>query len=118
MGKRQIKMNVGLTYDTHPDTIRTIVKAVETYLDQSPLIDQSFKVVNFNDFSESSLDIFIYCYSTSAVWAEYLKTRETVHLDIMDIVHRNGASFAFPSRSLYLENGPWKTGDSPFLTNS
>jgi MscS family membrane protein len=33
-----------------------------------------------------------------------LKIREDINLKIIDIVEKNGSSFAFPSQSIYFEN--------------
>ena len=37
---------------------------------------------------------------------EYRAVKEDVNLRIMDIMAGEGASFAFPSRSIYIENAP------------
>jgi len=63
-------------------------------------------MVYFTDFGDSSLNIFIYCFTNTAVWSEYLAIREDVNLKIMEIIEKNGASFAFPSRSIYIEQMP------------
>jgi len=48
--------------------------------------------------------LFFYLFTTTAVWEEYLKIREDINLKIIEIVEKNGSSFAFPSQSIYFEN--------------
>lgn len=63
--------------------------------------------VVLDEFGDNSINILIYCFSKSVIWGEYLATKEDVMLKIMEIVERyDDASFAFPSRSLYIESIP------------
>ena len=63
--------------------------------------------VVLDQFSDSSIDILIYCFSKSVVWGEFLAVKEDVMLKIMEIVERyDDASFAFPSQSIYVESIP------------
>ncbi|WP_169975713.1 MULTISPECIES: mechanosensitive ion channel family protein [unclassified Campylobacter] len=60
--------------------------------------------VAVDNLSDSSIDILVYCFSKTIVWGEFLSVKEDVILKIMNIVEKNGLSFAFPSQSLYIEN--------------
>ncbi|HKL25151.1 MAG TPA: mechanosensitive ion channel family protein [Desulfuromonadales bacterium] len=102
MPKRRIKLNVGVTYATRPEQMREAVRRIRAMLREHPAIDQEFFLVNFTDFGASSLDIMVYCFTTSTVWAEYLDAREDVNLKIMDILAELGLEIAFPSRTVYL----------------
>jgi MscS family membrane protein len=104
MGKRRIKMNVGLTYETTEAQMRTIVEQIRSMLQGHEEIDQSTLFIHFTDYSESSLDIFCYFFTKTTVWGEYLRVREDVNLKIKKIVEENGSAFAFPSRTVYLES--------------
>ena len=108
-GVRRIKMTIGVTYSTTGDQMRRILEEIRTMLRNHPRIAKDqLLMVYFTDFGDSSLDIFIYCFTDTANWEEYLSIREDVNLRIMEIVERNGASFAFPSRSIYVESLPDK----------
>ncbi|HHD79759.1 MAG TPA: mechanosensitive ion channel, partial [Epsilonproteobacteria bacterium] len=52
---------------------------------------------------DSSLNIFIYTFTSTANWDKHLAIREDVHFQIMQIVENNKSSFAFPSQSIYVE---------------
>lgn len=58
----------------------------------------------FNEFGESSLNIMVYCFSKTTEWEAWLAVQQDVYLKIIDIVQANGADFAFPSQTLYLDN--------------
>lgn len=104
MPKRRIKLTVGVTYETSPEQMRLAVEAIRNLLRTHPAIDQDFFLVNFTEFSASSLDILVYCFTKTTVWGEYLDAREDVCLQIMDILEAHGMEIAFPSRSIYLRN--------------
>ncbi|MDQ7056713.1 MAG: mechanosensitive ion channel family protein [Persephonella sp.] len=106
---RRIKMTIGLVYNTPPDTVRNIVKEIKQMLQEHPGVakDQTL-LVFFDKFSDSSLDIFIYTFTNTANWIEYMAIKEDINLKIMDIVEKNGSSFAFPSQSIYIEKFPGK----------
>jgi len=106
-GVRRIKMSVGLTYDTSSSQLESIVVQIRDMLQNHPRISQKETLlVNFNSFGDSALNIFIYAFSNTAKWDQYLDIREDIHMRIIKIVEDNGSAFAFPSQSIYLETLP------------
>ena len=107
-GIRRIKMRVGLTYSTSRETMQKILNDIKSMLKSHPGIAQdATMLVNFDEMQDSSLSIFIYTFTNTAVWSEYMKIREDVNLKIMQIVEKyEDADFAFPSQSIYVEKIP------------
>jgi MscS family membrane protein len=102
MPKRRIRLTVGVTYDTTPTQMRQAVSRIRNLLQTHPAIDQEFFLVNFTDFGASSLDIMVYCFTTTTIWGEYLDAREDICLKIMDALEELGLEIAFPSTTVYL----------------
>ena len=102
MPKRRIRLTVGVSYDTTPKQMREAVSQIRQLLKTHPAIDQEFFLVNFTDFGASSLDIMVYCFTTTTIWGEYLDAREDVCLKIMDTLEALGLEIAFPSTTVYL----------------
>lgn len=111
MTKRRIKFYLGLTYSTTPSQMKNILKEMRELLQNDPDIDQKTIFVNFTDYNSSSLDLFCYFFTKTTIWGEYLSIRERINLEFMQIVHDNGASFAFPSQSIYIEKNQTKDID-------
>jgi MscS family membrane protein len=106
-GVRRIKMQVGLTYSTTGEQLNNIVKEIRSMLHTHENISQKETLlVNFESFGESALNIFIYTFTNTSNWERYLNIREDIHMKIINIVEANGSSFAFPSRSIYMEQTP------------
>ncbi len=106
-GIRRIKMRIGLVYSTDSQQMQNIVKEIKDMLQAHEDISQNDTLlVNFESFGDSALNIFIYTFTKTANWANYLDIREDIHLKIMKIVEDNKSSFAFPSQSIYVESLP------------
>ena len=106
MKKRRIKMTIGVTYDTGPEKMKAAVDAIRGIIKNREDIHQDFYLVNFDGFGASSLDIFIYCFTKTTVWAEFLETKEAFMLEIMTELHKLGLSFAFPTQTIHVESMP------------
>ena len=106
MDKRRITFNIGLTYDTPRATLEGCARKIEKMLENHPQIDKETIFVRFDAFGPSSLDIFLYFFTKTTNWAEWLAVKEDCNLKIMEIVEGEGAKFAFPSTSLYVESLP------------
>ena len=104
---RRIMMYIGLTYDTPAKSVQNIVKEIRNMLIEHPRIDKNLTLlVYLDEFGDSSLNIFVYTFTDTADWEEYLAIKQDVMFKIMEIVERNGSSFAFPSESIYIEKLP------------
>jgi len=109
MPKRRIKMTIGLTYDAKPKQMREALKRIETILKEDEGVDQDYMLVKFTDFGPSSLDVFLYYFSKSTVWKEYLETRERVNLKIMECLEEMKLEFAFPTQTMHLKGDGLET---------
>ena len=103
MTSRRIKANIGLTYGTTSAQIERIVDRIrELFLESDDFVPEAW-YVNFSGFGDSSLDIMLYCFTNTVVYAEFLEIRQKLFFDIMAIVEEEGSGFAFPSQSIYIE---------------
>lgn len=131
---RRIKMHVTLTYSSSPEKLEKTVNDIREMLLthekianpnlSRPIPPQSFKyqheiiskddleghkntlLVYLDALESFSIDILIYCFSTTVNWQEWLEVKQDVILKIMKIVEANGLEFAFPSQSVYVESLP------------
>jgi MscS family membrane protein len=105
MHNRRIFETIGIRYDD-AGSLRKIVEEVTELLRTHPNIDaDKTLMVNVNAFAPSSLDFFIYCMTTTTVWAEYHEVKQNVLLSILEIIESHGAEVAFPTRTLHVPQG-------------
>lgn len=103
---RRIYWVIGVEYRTTIEQLRTIRDGIEKFILDSGEFAHPPDVPTFvriDKFSDSSIDIMVYCFTKTIVWAEWLKLKEDLALHIKQTVENAGTSFAFPSTSVYLE---------------
>ncbi len=95
---------ITLQYNTTVDQLKTIRNKIEEHINNSEDFDTSIGIaVRVDKFSDSSIDMYVRCFSKTNEWEEWLSVKEKLALEIKQIVEKNGASFAFPSQSIYVE---------------
>jgi len=107
MGKRRVTYHLGLSYFTSREKIRRTVQRIREMLQNHPGVHPETILVYFEGFGESSIDLFLYFFTNTTVWNEYLRVREDCNLKILQILEEEGVELAFPSRTLYVEQMPW-----------
>ncbi len=103
MNKRFVDMTIGLTYDTKTEVIKKCVSDIEEMLKAHDDVDNNRIVVAFSEFADSSLNIRIIYFTCTTVYDEFIYVKQDVNYKIREIVEKNGADFAFPSTSIYME---------------
>ena len=99
-----ISWMITLQYDTTVDQLKTIRNQIEEHINSNEDFDTSIGIaVRVDKFSDSSIDMYVRCFSKTSDWEEWLSVKEKLALEIKQIVEKNGASFAFPSQSIYVE---------------
>ncbi len=111
---RRVWITVGVTYDTTSARMREAVRRIENVLKQNREVNQDFFLVYFTDFGSSSLDIMVYYFTNTTAWADHMRIREEVNLEIMEVLETLGLSIAFPTRTVHLVDDDGKaSGDDP-----
>ena len=99
-----ISWTINLQYDSTINQLKTIRNEIEDYIkkheDYKPELGYAVRV---DSFAESSIDMYIRCFTKTDDWDEWLAVKERLAIQIKQIVEKNGASFAFPSQSIYVE---------------
>ncbi|WP_347552420.1 mechanosensitive ion channel family protein [Pseudalkalibacillus hwajinpoensis] len=106
MGKRQITFHLGVTYDTSSDRLETCINRIERMLRDHEEIHPETIFVSFDEFNQSSLDIFLYFFTNTTTWGDFLNVKQDVNFKIMRILEEENVSFAFPTQTLHVENMP------------
>ena len=110
MYNRRIYETIGIRYQDAA-SMELIVDQVRAMLQSHAEIDLSRTlIVNFVSFGPSSLDFFIYTFTKTTVWVDFHKIKQDVLLQILEIIHANGADVAFPTRTLHVEQAMLEPG--------
>ncbi|QHA90457.1 mechanosensitive ion channel family protein [Bacillus sp. N1-1] len=104
MGKRQITFHLGVTYNTPSERLETCITRIEKMLRDHDEIHPETIFVSFDEFNHSSLDIFLYFFTNTTTWGDFLNVKQDVNFKIMKIMEEEQVSFAFPTQTLHVEN--------------
>ena len=95
---------ITLQYNTTVEQLKKIRDEIEKYITTNKDYKTSIGyAVRVDKFSDSSIDMYIRCFTVTDDWDEWLKVKERLAIEIKQIVEKNNASFAFPSQSIYVE---------------
>ncbi len=132
---RHVRMYLGVGYNATPEKLEQCIKDLREFLYASPLVaheeDTALKYgdyttkyrqnlvcindlegyknacyVALSEFSDSSINIELYFYTKEIGGKDFREARQSLMLEFMRIIEKNGLTFAFPSRSIYIENLP------------
>lgn len=108
MTHRRIKMVIGLEYRTTAKQMEAIVEKLRTFLKEDEDVAQTdvAQMVHLSDFGASSINIDLYYFTKTTDWVTWRDIRNRHIIAFKRIVEEEGAAFAFPSQSLYVETMP------------
>lgn len=119
---RQIRFDIRLKYETTEDQLKNIVKDIKNMLSKHKDIandltelneDSRYKrnlsltkveddkgikktlLVNVDKLNENSIDILVLCFTETTEWEEWLKIKQDIILNIMNIVKKHEAEFYY-----------------------
>ena len=102
MSNRRIHETVGIRYQDI-SSMDAIVTQVTAMLMAHPEIDTNqTMIVNFNKFSASSVDFFVYTFTKTTNWVDFHQIKQDVLLRVAEIVAANSAEIAFPTSTLHI----------------
>ena len=95
---------ITLQYDTTVEQLKKIRNEIEDHINTSEDYNTTIGVaVRVDKFSDSSIDMYVRCFTKSSSWNNWLNVKEKLAIAIKEIVEKNGAAFAFQSQSIYVE---------------
>ena len=107
MSYRRIFWTINLVYSTKASQLDAICKDIEEYINSSDNFTQNPGQENFvkvTELGSSSIDLTILCYMKVISYTEFSQVKQELIFKIMSAVETHGSDFAFPSRSIYIEN--------------
>ena len=107
MSYRRLSWTVNLVYSTSSSQLKEICKEIQDYINSSKDFTENPGQENFVKVAElgsSSIDLTILCYLKVVSYTEFSQIKQDLIFKIMESVKEHGSDFAFPSRSVYIEN--------------
>jgi MscS family membrane protein len=103
MPRRRVNMTLRVSYATATVQLREAVAQLEALLRAHPRVDPEGLQVKFTGFGESSLEVLINYFTVPTAYPEHIAIRQELNLGIMETLEKAGVRFAFPTRTVHLE---------------
>ncbi len=110
---RRYKTFLAVTYDTPPEKIDAFVAGLRKIVDLHPDTRKDVYHIYLNTFGAASLDILFYMFFKVPTWADELRARHEINLEIIALAESLEVRFAFPTQTLHIEDFPEKKGLTP-----
>lgn len=101
--KRLLKVNFGVTYSTDDEKIQKAQELLKNIATEHKEIHNDFTIA-IHDLGDSSINIRFVGYVKTANYFKFLKVRGDFLGKAITAFRQNNIDFAFPSRSVYIEN--------------
>lgn len=110
MQNRRIYETIGVRYQD-AQKMDAIIAGVKDMLLKHDEIDASNTlIVNFNEFADSSLNFFIYCFTKTTDWIKYHEVKQDVLLKVLKIITAENAECAFPTSTIHVADEVFLSG--------
>lgn len=103
MERRRIVFNFGVLYQTPHDKVASIPEIVRDV--SNGLENATLDRAHFQKFGDSSLDFEVVYWVESPDYNVYMDTQQKINLGLLRRFQDEGIDFAYPTRTLYLQNG-------------
>lgn len=100
MGKRKVNFSLTIHYKTSPESIKSCVERTRSLLLNHDEILSDSVAVALESIGAGGLSMMIYFYTKTTDWQEYLKLREKVFFEILNILSEENAELAQPAIAL------------------
>ncbi|HJL95659.1 MAG TPA: mechanosensitive ion channel family protein [SAR86 cluster bacterium] len=107
MRYRRLFWTINLVYSSTAKQLESICKDIQDYINSmdGALVNPGQEnFVKVSELGSSSIDLTILCYLEVVSYTEFSQIKQDLIFKIMEVVESHGSDFAFPSRSIYIEN--------------
>jgi len=103
MKERRVVISFGVTYDTGSEKLAAIPSMVKEIIQSVP--KTRFDRCHFMHYGDSSLDFETVYYFLGPDYNPHMDAQQAILLELYRRFEDSGISFAFPTRTVYIERG-------------
>ncbi len=101
MDRRRVVFKVGVTYQTTNEQLKAAPGLIRGIVEKIP--GTLFDRAHFQAFGDSSLDVEVAYYVLSADYNRYMDIQQEINLALKEAFEQRGIGFAYPTRTLHLQ---------------
>ena len=96
------KFTIGLTYDTPREKIEQLTADLTAMLQAKPDVQPDGVTIALDKFNDYSIDLACRVYITKVNLRDFMQVKNTLNLQILDLMQEEGCEFAFPTTTVDL----------------
>ena len=100
--RRLWKFTIGLTYDTPREKIEQLTADLTAMLQAQPDVQPDGVTIALDKFNDYSIDLACRVYITKVNLRDFMQVKNTLNLQILDLMQEEGCEFAFPTTTVDL----------------
>ncbi len=101
---------INLKYETSSEQLLQVLTEIRKMFREHPKVETETGRVRFTALRDSWYELEVFAYVLETAFETFLEIQEDLLLHIVRIVEETGASFAFPSRTMYVQHDTdWTT---------
>ncbi|MCP5322709.1 MAG: mechanosensitive ion channel family protein [Candidatus Paracaedibacteraceae bacterium] len=113
----EINVQVPISYKATPRQLESIVMRYRDWLGNNPDIEsdpqKAIMAVRINDLTDRGFNLFLFFYTKTNQWLEYMRVREQCMMQLVKIIEEEGTAIAYPTQSVFLDNASVPSGKKP-----
>jgi small-conductance mechanosensitive channel len=102
MYERRVVFSIGVTYQTPYEKLAAIPATLKSIVQAQPEV--RFDRAHFKEYADSSLNFEIVYYVLDPDYNKYMDIQQSINLEIYKQFQAEGIEFAYPTRTLFLQN--------------
>lgn len=100
MERRRVVFNLGVTYQTSAQKLKSIPQIVKKIIDEQ--VDADFDRGHFSTYGDFSLNFEFVYYVIGADYNKYMDIQQSINLTIYEAFEKEGIEFAYPTQTLFM----------------
>lgn len=101
---RRVRNTIGLAFGSGKEQVKNIVTDLASFFEYHEHIFTQESSARFSDIGNSSINIVIDYYIIGNEPELYFTVREEVNYKIIELVHKHGCSFAYPTQTIFVND--------------
>jgi MscS family membrane protein len=101
-GKIPLQSVLRLRYGTTGEQLQAVLEATRQLLTKHPSLEKDNARIRLTSFSAQAIELELFAFVTTSEYPKFLEVRESLLLQIAQIIERAGSAFAVPTQFIYM----------------
>lgn len=101
---RWYSTNLIFTFDTPLNKLKEVSEKIDFMLKHNEHVLTETVNVKFTNIADNGYKIYVYCFTNTVEYLEFLEKEEYINYEIMKIINKEGVKLAYPSTTVFVKN--------------